>query len=164
MRLSGYYKEALPEILELFYRTVHIVNRADYSQIQLDAWAPAAADEGKWHASLSAHYTVLAWEENELAGFGDIDGSGYLDRLYVAAGLQGRGTGRLICSALEAYAADAGADRITVHASVTAKGFFERLGYRTERERQAERAGVILTNYLMSKPVGLREKGGEKNS
>lgn len=37
------------------------------------------------------------------------------------------------------------------HASVTAKGFFEKRGYRVIKEQQAERHGILLTNYVMEK-------------
>ena len=38
---------------------------------------------------------------------------------------------------------------VTVHASITARGFFERRGYRVVREQQIERRGVLLTNFVM---------------
>lgn len=80
-------------------------------------------------------------------GFGDIDASGYLDRLYVAAAHIGRGVGSAICDALEA----AVKGKIVTHASVTAKPFFEKRGYAVVREQQVERGGVLLTNFVMEK-------------
>ena len=47
MLLREYGEEDLEEILRLFYRTVHVVATADYSEEQLDAWAPAEADREK---------------------------------------------------------------------------------------------------------------------
>ena len=43
------------------------------------------------------------------------------------------------------------APKITVHASITARTFFEKRGYRVLREQQVERQGVLLTNYEMEK-------------
>ena len=37
------------------------------------------------------------------------------------------------------------------HASVTAKPFFEKRGYRVVREQQVSRQGILLTNYVMEK-------------
>ena len=37
------------------------------------------------------------------------------------------------------------------HASVTARGFFEKRGYRAVRKQQVERKGVFLTNYVMER-------------
>lgn len=63
MLLREYGEEDLEEILRLFYRTVHVVAAADYSEEQLDAWAPAEADREKWRASLAEHFCLVA-EEN----------------------------------------------------------------------------------------------------
>ncbi len=46
---------------------------------------------------------------------------------------------------LEAYVKDS----ITTHASITARPFFEKRGYRPVKEQQVERKGILLTNYVM---------------
>ena len=153
MVLKLYEKEDLPEVLSLFRETVHAVNAADYTPRQLDAWAPPTPDVEKWSASLAAHYTLLARENEKLLGFGDIDEEGRLDRLYVAAASLKRGIGRALCEALEKYASTKGVRRVSVCASLTAKPFFERMGYRTVREQQVKRKGVLLTNFYMEKGI-----------
>ena len=40
---------------------------------------------------------------------------------------------------------------ITTYASITAKSFFEKRGYKVIKEQHVERKGVLLTNYLMEK-------------
>lgn len=80
MLLREYGEEDLEKILRLFYRTVHVVAAADYSEEQLDAWAPAEADREKWRASLAEHFCLVAEENGKIVAFGDADG-GYLDRL-----------------------------------------------------------------------------------
>ena len=56
-----------------------------------------------------------------------------------------------LCAALEQYAAGM---PVTVHASVTARPFFEKHGYRVCRRQQVLRAGVALTNFVMEKSLG----------
>ena len=41
--------------------------------------------------------------------------------------------------------------KITTYASITAKPFFEKRGYKVVKERQVERQGIFLTNYVMIK-------------
>ena len=41
--------------------------------------------------------------------------------------------------------------KITTHASITARPFFLKRGYRVVREQQVERGGILLTNYVMEK-------------
>lgn len=145
MVIREYKPSDCQEITELFYNTVHTVNARDYTQRQLDAWAPGAADLENWNRSLLGHYSLVAVENGVIAGFGDIDETGYLDRLYVDADYQGQGIASAICDRLESWVTG----NIVVHASMTARGFFEKRGYRTLSEQQVERRGVLLTNYIM---------------
>lgn len=151
MLIRPYRPEDLKEITELFYQTVHTVNARDYTPEQLDAWADGAPDLEGWNRSLLAHTALVAVEQGRIAGFGDIDATGYLDRLYVHRDFQRRGVATALCDALEQAAA--GRDIVT-HASVTARPFFARRGYRTVRKQQVERRGVLLTNYVMEKARG----------
>ena len=149
MWIRRYEPEDLGQIMALFYDTVHAVNAADYAPEQLDAWADGAPDLDRWNGSLLAHHSLVAVEGRDLiVGFGDIDGMGYLDRLYVHKDRQGLGIATALCDRLE-RAVDAPV--ITTHASITARPFFERRGYRVLREQQVERHGVQMTNYVMEK-------------
>ena len=135
------------EITELFYGTVHRVNSADYTKEQLDVWAPEQADLEKWNRSLLEHHSIVAVEDGKITGFGDIDETGYLDRLYVRADCQRRGIATAICNRLEEKVSG----NIITHASITARPFFEKRGYRVVKEQQVERQGILLTNYVMEK-------------
>ena len=70
-------------LAELFYNTVHSINAKDYSLKQLNVWATGSVDLEKWNQSLLSHFSVVAFENGIIVGFGDIDSTGYLDRLYV---------------------------------------------------------------------------------
>lgn len=149
MRIRRYEPDDLSQIITLFYDTVHTVNAADYSKEQLDAWADGAPDLDRWSRSLLEHHSLVAVESDDLiVGFGDIDGTGYLDRLYVHKDRQGLGIATALCDRLEG-AVDA--PLITTHASITARPFFEGRGYRVIREQQVERHGVWMTNFVMEK-------------
>lgn len=149
MWIRRYEPGDLWQVTALFYDTVHTVNAADYAPEQLDAWADGAPDADRWNRSLLAHHSLVAVEGRDLiVGFGDIDGTGYLDRLYVHKDRQGLGIATALCDRLE-RAVDAPV--LTTHASLTARPFFERRGYRVLREQQVERHGVRMTNYVMEK-------------
>lgn len=147
MELRRYQQSDCKELTELFYHTVHTVNAKDYTKEQLDAWATGQADLAKWNQSLQEHYSIVAVENGVIVGFVDIDKTGYLDRLYVHADYQGRGIATAICNQLErAVQGD-----ITTHASITAKPFFEKRGYKVVKEQQVERQGILLANFVMEK-------------
>ena len=151
MMIRKYQPSDCPRLAELFYQTVHEVNKQDYTKEQLNAWASGKVDLDAWNRSFLKHYTLIAVEEGEILGFGDIDKTGYLDHLYVHSEFQGQGIASSICQELERYAYTMHAPKITVHASITARPFFEKRGYRVLREQQVERQGVLLTNYKMEK-------------
>lgn len=145
MFIREYQSSDCEEIIKLFYNTVHTVNAKDYTKEQLDAWATGRVDLNKWDQSLREHYSLVAVENEMLVGFGDIDKSGYLDRLFVHEDYQGKGIGTMICNRLE----QAVSGNVITHASITAKTFFEKRGYRVVKEQQVERKGVFLTNFEM---------------
>lgn len=148
MILRDYTPADCAQIIKLFYDTVHSVNAKDYTQEQLNAWATGAADAAAWNASFLAHCTVVAVDGRVIIGFGDIDTNGYLDRLYVHRDYQRQGIATQICDMLEN---SVGVSAIRTHASITAKPFFEKRGYRVIKEQQVERQGVYLTNFVMEK-------------
>lgn len=144
-------KYELPDckyIAELFYQTVHAVNAKDYTKEQLEVWAPGNVNLEEWNRTLSDHDTVVAVWDGRIVGFGDIDKTGYLDRLYVHKDYQNKGIATAVCDELEKAVH---ADKITVHASITAKPFFLSRGYIMVREQQVIRQGIALTNYVMEK-------------
>lgn len=132
IRLRRYRPEDCPLLGQLFYDTVHTVNAVDYTPEQLAAWAPELPDMEQWNRSFLEHTTFVAETEGVIAGFGDIDGTGYLDRLYVHRDYQKKVIGRALCDALERSAGEA--ERIVTHASLTAKPFFLRRGYLVKKE------------------------------
>lgn len=151
IRLRRYTPKDCRYLAELFYDTVHTVNAKDYTQEQLCAWAPGNVDMGQWNQSFLAHTTFIAEKNGCIAGFGDIDETGYLDRLYVHKDFQGEGIATALCNALEESIT--GTDYST-HASVTAKPFFEKRGYRVLKAQEVWRQGVCLQNFIMVKERG----------
>ena len=150
MIIGQYTPKDCEDLVKLFYHTVHTTNAKDYSQEQLNVWATDKIDLEVWNKSLSEHYTVVAVENNIIVGFGDIDKSGYLDRLFVHRDYQRRGIATAICNELERAVK---VDKIITYASITAKLFFEQRGFNVVKEQQVERNGIALTNYVMEKQV-----------
>lgn len=148
MVLRPYTSADLEEILTLFYETVHTVNARDYTPPQLYAWAPRTADRARWDRTLREHTSLVAVENGQILGFGDMDATGYLDRLYVHKDHQRQGIATALCDALEAAVP---APLLTTHASITARPFFARRGYTVLHARQVERFGVAMTNYAIEK-------------
>ena len=101
MQLRKYQPSDYAQLAELFYQTVHSVNAKDYKKEQLDAWASGEVNLPAWDASFRTHRMIVATENGEVVGFGDMDETGYLDRLYVHKDYQGQGVASEICDELE---------------------------------------------------------------
>ena len=148
MLLRKYVTSDCKQLAELFYQTVHTVNAKDYTKEQLDVWATGNVDLKEWDKSFLEHYTIVAIEDEIIVGFGDIDKSGYLDRLYVHKDYQGNGIASALCERLEQSVIE---NKIVTHASITAKPFFEQRGYCVVKKQEVMRCGIALTNYVMGK-------------
>lgn len=149
MKIRNYKPSDCKEMAELFYHTIHTVNAKDYTEEQLNVWATGQVDLEKWNQSFLEHYSIVAVDGDRITGFGDIDETGYLDRLYVHADHQNQCVATAICDALEQTAPG----NITTHASITARPFFEKRGYKIIKEQQVERQGIFLTNFIMEKEM-----------
>ena len=150
MKIHTYRPADCVPLMTLFYDTIHTVCTGDYTPAQLDAWAQADRDSAAWDRSLKSRTTLVVEENGQILGFGNIGPDGYLDLLYVHRDWQRRGVAAAICDFLEPLYP---VDRVTVHASKTARPFFEARGYQVLETRQAERQGQSLTNYLMEKEL-----------
>lgn len=150
MEIRRYKSTDLEQIAQLFYETVHAVNIKDYTEEQLNVWATGNIDREEWDTSLQKHLTLVATENKLIIGFGDIDETGYLNRLYVHKDFQGRGVATAICNRIEN---EINTKSIIVHASITAKPFFEKRGYKIIRPQKVEKQGIFLKNYVMVKSM-----------
>lgn len=148
-----YKSEDCPEIIQLFYNTVHTVNLKDYTPAQLDAWASKNINNDKWNKSLSENYTIVVESDGVIIGFGDLDDKGYFNRLFVHKDFQRQGIACLIECEIKKYAKEKNIAILTTEASITAKPFFEKCGYRVIKQQNIEREGQILINFLMKKQL-----------
>jgi putative acetyltransferase len=151
VEIRGYRPSDAPEISRLFYDTVHSVNRADYTEEQVEAWAPRIPDPAEWNVRMAARRTLVAAEGGEVLGFAELEANGHLDMLYVRGDAVGRGVGRRLYEAAEREARVLGCVEISTEASITARPFFESLGFRVVREQTVVRREVELTNFVMEK-------------
>lgn len=146
MILRKYKPDDCQTLAELFYNTIHLININDYSKEQVNVWADGNIDLDKWNASFLSHYTIVAEISRVIVGFGDIDKTGYLDRLYIHSDYQHQGIATAICDKLEQ---SVNTSKITTYASITARGFFEKRGYKVIKKQQVQRHKILLTNYVM---------------
>ena len=156
VRIREIKAEDLEAIVNLFRETVHHVNVKDYTSEQLFVWAPLHMhhSDARWK-SLLDNIAYLVEIDDVIVGFADSSTEGYLDRLFVHKDYQRQGIASQLVKKLESLLLLRGVKKITTEASITAKPFFERIGYFVVKEQNKPRSGgVTLTNFLMEKQLG----------
>ncbi len=145
--------EDVPLLAEIFRASIEELTGDDYSEAQQEAWASAADDEQDFGARLAAELTLVATYDGAAIGFGSLADNTRLDMLYVHPAAAGQGAGAMLCDALERLAAGRGTKEITVEASDTARGFFEKRGFVARTRNTVTVAGEWLANTTMAKPL-----------
>jgi len=153
MRVRTYEIGDTEEVMKLFYDTVHEVNIRDYTQAQVNAWAPANMDTEAWIRGLSSKFTYIAVEGDKIIGFGELEESGHIDRFYCHKDFQRKGVGTQILEQIESKASLLGIKKLFTEASITAKAFFESKGFVVVRQQEVERRGQKFINFLMEKTI-----------
>lgn len=139
------------QIAQLFHQTVRQVNIRDYSNEQVQAWAPDDLHFRDWVSVCSNRFTYVADDAGTIAGFGELEPNGHIDCFYCHKNYQGRGVGRQMYQAIEAKAIELSLPRLFTEASITAKPFFQRMGFAVVRAQVVTRRGETFTNYAMEK-------------
>lgn len=153
IEIRAYSERDAPEIVRLFHETVRSVNLADYSQDQVQAWAPEIPDPSLWHARMSRRCTLVAEESGEVVAFAELEEDGHLDMFYCRKDAVRRGVGSLLYKEIEAQAREQNLEHITTEASITARPFFERHGFHVVREQKYPVRGIEMTNFVMDKSL-----------
>ncbi|MHA3089605.1 GNAT family N-acetyltransferase [Legionella pneumophila] len=143
------------EIYQLFYDTVHCINSKDYTEEQLDTWAPKNPDLSSWANSLSKNHSFVAVdaESSEIIGFADLEENGCLNRGFVHKNYQGQGIGKALLLARENRARELGIKQLFSEVSITATPFFEKCGYINIKEQTKVLNGISFINYYMIKDL-----------
>ncbi len=74
-----------------------------------------------------------------------------LDMMFVHPAHQRLGVATALLATVESVAREQGLSRLFTEASITARPFFERHGFRVIRQRTVHRRGQDLTNFAMEK-------------
>jgi putative acetyltransferase len=145
----------VPRLQQLFYDTVQQVNRRDYSAQQIQIWSSFAWDDQGWRDRLSNQHVIVAAIAHQIVGFASLEPEGHVDLFFVHAQHQGQGVGARLLAHLEAQAQQTQLPRLYTEASITARPFFERNGFKVTEEEFVKLQGVTFQRYRMEKKLAL---------
>jgi putative acetyltransferase len=150
-----------PFLAEIFRASIEDLTADDYSAAQQEAWASAADDEEEFAARLGAELTLVVTFGGAAVGFAALADNTRIDMLYVHPTATGQGAGAMLCDALERLAGARGAKELTVDASDTARGFFEKRGFIAKTRNTVALGGEWLANTTMVKPLAPRDSAND---
>jgi putative acetyltransferase len=143
----------VPLLAEIFRASIEELAADDYSEAQQEAWASAADDEEAFGVRLAGELTLVATHAGAAIGFAALADNTRIDMLYVHPAAAGQGVATMLCDALEKLAAARGSKELSVEASDTARGFFERRGYVAKTRNTVTLGGEWFANTTMVKPL-----------
>jgi putative acetyltransferase len=143
----------VPDLAEIFRASIEELTAEDYTEAQQEAWASAAHDEDEFGGRLAGELTLVATYGGGAIGFASLADNKKIDMLYVHPAAAGQGAGSLLCDALEKLAGGRGTKELTVDASDSARGFFEKRGFVARTRNTISIAGEWLANTTMSKTL-----------
>ena len=149
----------VPILAEIFRASIEELSADDYSDTQQQAWASAADDEEEFGARLSGELTLVATVGGDVIGFASLADNSRVDMLYVHPFAAGQGAAAMLVDALEALAAGRGTKELSVDASDSARGFFEKRGFVAKTRNSVAVGDEWLANTTMVKTLPAQAKG-----
>jgi putative acetyltransferase len=147
----------VPLLAEIFRAAIEELTADDYSESQREAWASASDDEEEFGAKLAGELTLVATYGAAAVAFASLANNMRIDMLYVHPAAAKQGAAAMLCDALEKLAAARGAKELTVDASDTARGFFEKRGFSGRTRNTVPLGGEWFANTTMVKPLAAKE-------
>ena len=155
-----YRPDDLEAVVMLFRRSVREVASRDYQPAQISAWAPEAPDLEAWARRLRTGGVFVYERDDQIAGFARVDVTGCVDLLYVHPEVQRQGVARALFDRVISWAVSRGIRHLRSEVSITARPFFESVGFRLVSEQVVERRGVSLKNFCMERDAERSDSDG----
>jgi putative acetyltransferase len=138
---------------EIFRDSIEELTTDDYTEAQQEAWASVANNVEEFQDKLSGQLTLVATLEGSPVGFASLEGKDKIDMLYVHTVAIGQGVGAMLVDALEKLAGARGTAKLTVDASDSARGFFEKRGYVAQQRNTVSVGDEWLANTTLQKQL-----------
>lgn len=156
--LRPYLPADAPLLREIFRDSIEELTADDYTVAQQEAWASVADDVADFGKKLSGQLTLVATLESSPVGFAALEGKDKIDMLYVHPAAAGQGVGAMLIDALEKLAGSRGAPKLTVDASDSARGFFEKRGYVAQQRNTVSVGDEWLANTTLHKQLAAKRE------
>jgi putative acetyltransferase len=153
VNIRNFRDQDAPHLWQLFFHTIRHINRRDYTEAQVTAWAPEDIDPGYWLPRMQGLQPYVAEIDQTIVGYTDLQDDGLIDHFFCHHQYQGQGVGKALMQHVFAEASRRCINQLHSHVSITAQPFYSHMGFDTVEEQQMEARGQTLINFLMGKSV-----------
>lgn len=153
MHIRKFVPTDVADMYTLFFDSVHKTCSRDYSIEQLRAWAPPKIDLDEWVTRFESSFTIVAEIDSSIVGFANLTDLGVVDMMYVSTHHQRQNIAQTLFSYLESQARIMKIPALTVDSSITARPFFEKMGFNIERVYSKHYQNEVFQNTLMTKSL-----------
>jgi len=154
MAIRPYRDQDLAAVAALFTASVHQLAASKYGQREREVWAPEPPDLEHWRQRLAPLEILVAESEGILDGFCAFEEDGHIDFLYTAPHAVRQGIATALFQEAERRLQVMGVDSLYTEASLVARPFFEKQGFRMRRMEWVTREGVGLRRFRMTRGPG----------
>ncbi|WP_078927658.1 GNAT family N-acetyltransferase [Vibrio cincinnatiensis] len=151
IEIRKYQESDALDLWAIFYHTVRNVNLRDYSQAQVEAWAPDGFSSEIWKRQMNLLSPFVAEIDGKIVGYSDLQENGLIDHFFCHHEHQGQGVGRQLMEHVLRMGELQGITRFYSEVSITARPFYERFGFNVIQEQTIEVRGQKLCNFVMEK-------------
>jgi putative acetyltransferase len=116
-------------LFEIFYSAIYLIAKNDYSEEQLNAWAPSDIDRELWVNRIDGINPFVAEIAGNPVGYADVQKNGYIDHFFVSGHHSRQGVGKALMPVIHREAQQLNITELTSNVSQTAQPFFDRFGF-----------------------------------
>jgi len=149
--IRDYVESDADALWSIFFNTIRNINRRDYTQAQVEAWAPDLVDSDYWLKRMNGLSPFVAEIDGVIVGYTDLQSDGLIDHFYCHHEYQGKGVGGALMNHVLALGNSRGVARYYSEVSITARPFYEHLGFSVVQEKVVDLSGQKLRYFLMEK-------------
>jgi putative acetyltransferase len=152
-------KSDIPELAELYRKTVLAIAPEKYSPDQTQMWASFASDTVSFQQFILKPTTFICTDATGILGFAGIDDDGHVTSVYVRSDRLRRargdrnhqGIGSTLMQKILEYAQTQKIQRLYAEASEFSLGLFQKFGFHLYNTEIVDRQGVEFKRYLVEK-------------
>lgn len=149
--------EDLDGVMRAHRKSIQDLCAKDYSKEQVLKWSDVNYDPDIWRNTVENDYHLVVEADGVIEGFShakiDGEGIGHIVGLYFTSKIAGRGIGREVFDKTIEWLKTEKCPKVRIIGTITARGFYEKMGFSVIEKRQLTTRGATLDCYRMERAL-----------